>query len=195
MGSRWIAIAAAAAGLALAGAGALVVERLSAPKSLFTVVSVGAQRLSFASGYVRRRDDGAAELVAFLPDFAPAAGFADLAATTDLDDRFARVVFVGLKPADPEVDPAERMERLYQRFLDENSWSHPGGLTARAFVEAARSRATNCTIEPEGREFAARCHRPDRRARRPAPASPTSASAISTSSCASPLRSYGNGSR
>ena len=162
MRSRLIAMAAVVAAVALAGAAALVVETLRAPESRCAVVTVGAERLTFPRGYVRRRGDGGAELVAFFPDFAPAGDFADVAAATDLDDRFARVVVIGLKSADPEIDPAERTARLYQRFLDENSWSHPGGLVARAFVDGSPFEGDELFyVAPEGREFAARCGRPD----------------------------------
>jgi hypothetical protein len=67
-----------------------------------------------------------------------------------------------LKPADPALDPAERTARLYQRFLDENSWSHPGGLVARAFVNGSPFEGDELFyVAPEGRDFAARCRRPD----------------------------------
>lgn len=159
---RIFATIAAVAALVAVGVGALVAERLRASKPRFAVVTVGGERLTFAAGYLRPRDDGAVELVAFFPDFAPGDGFADVAATTDLDDRFARLVFVGLKPADPALDPAERTARLYQRFLDENSWSHPGGLVARAFVDDSPFEGDELFyVAPEGREFAARCRRPD----------------------------------
>ena len=125
-------------------------------------MTVGAERLTLASAYLRPSGAGAADLVAFFPDFTPAGGFADVAAATDLDDRFARLVFIGLKPADPTLDPAERTARLYQRFLDENSWSHPGGLVARAFVDGSPFEGDELFyVAPEGRDFAARCRRPD----------------------------------
>jgi hypothetical protein len=126
------------------------------------VATVGGERLTLASAYLRPNRDGAAELVAFFPDFTPAGGFVDIAAATDLDDRFARLVFIWLKPADPALDPAERTARLYQRFLDENSWSHPGGLVARAFVDGSPFEGDELFyVAPEGRDFAARCRRPD----------------------------------
>ena len=154
----WFAIPAA---LAAAAAG-LAIVRLGAPQSPSAIVTVGAERLELASAYVRRRADGAAELVAFFPDFTPAGGFADVAAAADLDDRFARIVFVTPRPADPGIDPAERMSRLYERFLEENSWSHPGGLVARAFVDGSPFAGDELYyVAPEGRQFAARCRRPD----------------------------------
>jgi hypothetical protein len=160
MRSRTFALVAAV--VALAGAGALAYRQLAAPAPRFAVATVGAERLKLASAYLRPRRDGAVELVAFFPDFTPAGAFADVGAATDLDDRFARLVFIGLKPADPALDPAERTVRLYQRFLDENSWSHPGGLVARAFVDGSPFEGDELFyVAPEGRDFAARCRRPD----------------------------------
>lgn len=155
----WFVIPAA---LVLAVAAGLAVERLGGPKSPFAVVTVGGERLELASAYLRRRADGGPELVAFFPEFTPAGGFADVAAATDLDDRFARIVFVTLRPADPNLDPAERASRLYERFLDETAWSHPGGLVARAFADGSPFAGDELYyVAPEGREFAARCRRPD----------------------------------
>jgi hypothetical protein len=162
MRSRTVALAAAFVALALVGAGAFAYRQLAAPVSRFAVATVGGERLKLASDYVRPGRAGAVELVAFFPDFFPAGAFADVAATSDLDDRFARLVFIGLRPADPALDPAERTARLYQRFLDENSWSHPGGLVARAFVDGSPFEGDELFyVAPEGRDFAARCRRPD----------------------------------
>jgi len=159
---RNVALVAFVVALVLAGAGALVLRQLAAPVSRLATVTVGAQQLTLSSAYLRPSGDGAAELAAFFPDFTPAGGFADVAAGTDLDDRFARLVFIGLRPADPTLDPAERTARLYQRFLDENSWSHPGGLVARAFVDGSPFEGDELFyVAPEGRNFAARCRRPD----------------------------------
>ena len=72
------------------------------------------------------------------------------------------MVFVTLKPADSSLDPAERTAKLYQRFLVETSWSHPGGLIARAFQDGSPFEGDELYyVAPEGREFAARCRRPD----------------------------------
>jgi hypothetical protein len=162
MRSRIVALVAAVVALALVGAGVLAYRRLAASAPRFAVATVGGERLTLASAYLRPSRADAAELVAFFPDFTPAGGFADVAAATDLDDRFARLVFIGLKPADPALDPAERTARLYQRFLDENSWSHPGGLVARAFVDGSPFEGDELFyVAPEGRDFAARCRRPD----------------------------------
>lgn len=162
MRSRSVALVAAVIALAVVVGAALVYRRLAPPAPHSATVTVGAERLTLASAYLRPSGAGAADLVAFFPDFAPAGGFADVAAATDLDDRFARLVFIGLKPADPTLDPAERTARLYERFLDQNSWSHPGGLIARAFVDGSPFEGDELFyVAPEGREFAARCRRPD----------------------------------
>jgi hypothetical protein len=159
---RTVALVAFVVALALVAAGALVLRRRAAPVAHLATVTIGAERLTLASAYLRPSGDGAAELVAFFPDFTPAGGFADVAAGVDLDDRFARIVFVGLRPADPALDPAERTARLYQRFLAESSWSHPGGLVARAFVDGSPFEGDELFyVAPEGRDFAARCRRPD----------------------------------
>jgi hypothetical protein len=155
-------LALVAAGVALVGVGALAYRQIAAPVSRFAVATVGAERLKLASAYLRPGRAGPVELVAFFPDFAPAGAFADVAAATDLDDRFARLVFIEVKPADPALDPAERTARLYQRFLDETSWSHPGGLVARAFVDGSPFEGDELFyVAPEGRDFAARCRSPD----------------------------------
>jgi hypothetical protein len=162
MRSRTLALVAVVVALALAGVGALAYRRLAAPAPRFAVATIGVERLKLASAYLRPSRNGDAELVAFFPDFTPAGAFADVGAATDLDDRFARLVFIELKPADPALDPAERTVRLYQRFLDENSWSHPGGLVARAFVDGSPFEGDELFyVAPEGRDFAARCRRPD----------------------------------
>jgi len=161
MGLSWRRIA-LLAGVAALAAAAPIVVRVGAPTPGFAVVSIAGQWFKVASAYVRPRDDGALELVADFPGFEPAGGFADVNAATDLDNRFAHVVFIALRPADPALDPAERMARLYERFLDENSWSHPGGLIARAFVDGSPFEGDELYyVAPEGREFAARCRRPD----------------------------------
>jgi hypothetical protein len=159
---RMRTLAFVAALVALAGACALAYRQFAAPASPFAVAKVGAERLKLASAYVRSSRADAVELVAYFPDFTPAGAFADVGDATNLDDRFARLVFISLKPADPALDPAERTARLYQRFLDENSWSHPGGLVARAFVDGSPFEGDELFyVAPEGRDFAARCRRPD----------------------------------
>jgi hypothetical protein len=127
-------------------------------------VEVGGETLTLSSQYWRAsgHDGGAAEIAAFFPDFKPAGGVADITARTDLHDRFDRSVFLTARAADPALDPAERTERLYDRFLVSTSWSHPGGLTAREFEDGSPFEGDELFyVQPEGRQFAARCRRPD----------------------------------
>jgi len=155
--------------LALAGLAAIALApRFRAhepPRSV--AVTLGAERLALSSAYLKpnAREDGATDaldLAAFFPGFSPAGDLSDVTAGADLAERFARIVFVRAKPSDSSPDPAERPAKLYQRFLEENSWSHPGGLVARAFVDGSPFEGDELYyVAPEGREFAARCRRPD----------------------------------
>jgi hypothetical protein len=155
--------------LILAGAAAIALgPRFGAREPpRFVAVTLGAERFTLASAYLKgaARRGGAAdalELAAFFPDFSPAGDLSDVTAGADLAERFQRIVFVTAKPSDSSLDPAERPVRLYQRFLDENSWSHPGGLIARAFEDGSPFEGDELYyVAPEGREFAARCRRPD----------------------------------
>lgn len=156
------------AALALAGGATLYAARHRPADPLRPVANtLGQQRLSAPAAYLRpeSRRGGATdalEMAALFPDFSPAGDVGDVSARTDLAERFARLVFVTAKPADSSLDPAERPARLYERFLDANSWSHPGGLVARAFVDGSPFEGDELYyVAPDGREFAARCRRPD----------------------------------
>jgi hypothetical protein len=87
---------------------------------------------------------------------------------TDLDRRLAETVFILVKPPDPSLDPADRTARLYERFLEDDAWSRPGGLIARASGDASTLRGDELYFTaPEGREFAARCRKPGPTAKTP----------------------------
>lgn len=158
----------AVAALALAGGGALVVSRARPSDPLRPVaITLGGEALRVPGAYLRpnSRQGGAMdalEMAAHFPDFSPAGETRDVDARTDLADRFARLVFVTVKPSDSSLDPAERPARLYARFLEATSWSHPGGLVARAFADGSPFEGDELFyLAPDGREFAARCRRPD----------------------------------
>ena len=160
---RWAAIAVAALFLIAAG---VFVFRGGAPRDerdALEPFTLAGERLSLPAAYFRTRaEDGAVELAAFFPDFAPAGRFDEIDARTDLDKRFQRLVFLELRPADKSIDPAERTARLYVRFLSETWWSHPGGLLAREFEPGSPFEDDELYYSPpDGRDFAARCHRPD----------------------------------
>jgi hypothetical protein len=131
--------------------------------------SVGAATLLLPGGYFRLDSRGGGQLdklnlVVFYPDFAPAGDLRDIAAATDLGERHDRLVFMTISPADASLDPADRPVKLYARFLDPNAWTHPGGLIARDFLPGSPFEGEELYFAaPEGREFAARCGKPDQR--------------------------------
>jgi len=135
--------------------------------------TVGQAKLAMLSRFLRpsSRHDGpttALEAAAFFPGFAPAGDFDDVTAKTDLDRRLAETVFIVVRPPDASLDPADRTARLYERFLEDDAWSHPGGLIARAFADDSPFRGDELYFTaPEGREFAARCSKPDPTAKTP----------------------------
>jgi hypothetical protein len=115
------------------------------------------------SGYFRASAEGGEriDLAAFYPNFTPAGQTRDIAEDTDLGERYQRLVFITLTPADESLDPADRTARLYARFLETDGWTQPGGLIARAFQAGSPFEGDELYyVAPEGRDFAARCSRP-----------------------------------
>jgi hypothetical protein len=131
--------------------------------------SVGDAVFALPSGYFRPSSRAGGrmeklELAAFFPDFSPAGDLADIVSATDLEERHEKLVFVTLTQADLALDPADRPAKLYARFLDPEAWSQPGGLIARGFVAGSPFEGEELYFTaPEGRQFAARCGRPDPR--------------------------------
>ncbi|WP_158814954.1 hypothetical protein [Methylocapsa sp. S129] len=134
---------------------------------------VGAARFTLLSGYFRpsSRDGGRLDrldLAAFFPDFGPAGEAGDIDGKTDLAERYQRLVFITVTPADSSLDPAERPTKLYARFLEPDQWSHPGGLLASAFQAGSPFEGQELYFAaPEGRAFSARCSRPDQTQKTP----------------------------
>ncbi len=113
--------------------------------------TVGQAKLAILSRFLRpsSRRDGptpALEAAVFFPGFAPAGDFDDVTAKTDLDRRLAETVFIVVRPPNPSLDPADRTARLYERFLEDDAWSHPGGLIARAFATTVPFAAMNSIL-------------------------------------------------
>ena len=167
----WIAAIAAILSFALAGG---VAWKAAQPARAlpFTTFQLGSAKLTILNGYLRPSSRGGArdriQVAAFYPDFAPAGADDDIRRDTDLDARFAKTLFLTLSPASGDLDPAQRVGKLYLRFLDETNWSHPGGLIARAFADDSPFRGDELYFTaPEGREFAARCRKPDPTANTP----------------------------
>jgi hypothetical protein len=175
MPSRFVALAigAAALALSLAGAGLLWRFEQSRPAPTTRLAIVGATRFSLLSGYLRPSSRGGGrldrlDLAAFFPDFAPAGEIDDIDSRTDLAERFQKLVFLTIRPADSDLDPAERPSKLYARFLETDQWSHPGGLVASAFQAGSPFEGQELYfVAPEGRAFAARCGRPDQSQKTP----------------------------
>ena len=172
MSSRFAAlyVSVAALALSLAGAGLFLrFERSGAAPPTRQAV-VGAARFTLLSGYFRPSSRGGErlDLAAFFPDFAPAGEADDIDGNTDLGERYQKLVFIAIKPADSSLDPAERPTKLYARFLESDQWSHPGGLLASAFQAGSPFEGQELYfVAPEGRAFAARCGRPDQTQKTP----------------------------
>jgi len=161
----WIAAIAAILSFALAGG---VAWKAAQPARAlpFTTFQLGSAKLTILNGYLRPSSRGGArdriQVAAFYPDFAPAGADDDIRRDTDLDARFAKTLFLTLSPASGDLDPAQRVGKLYLRFLDETNWSHPGGLVAQAFKPDSPFAGDELYyVAPEGHEFAARCPLPD----------------------------------
>jgi hypothetical protein len=158
------------AAFVLAGAGFGLWRAFTASrKPTIVEASVGGASFALPSGYFRAssRRGGRLEkleLAAFFPDFAPAGDLTDIVSGADLNERHERLVFVTITEADQTLDPADRPVKLYARFLDPEAWSQPGGLLARGFVGGSPFEGEELYFTaPEGRQFAARCGRPDPR--------------------------------
>jgi hypothetical protein len=134
---------------------------------------VGAARFVPLSGYLRpqSRAGGRLErldLAAYFPDFTPAGEARDVDVKTDLSERYDKLVFIEIKPAEPGLDPAERTAKLYARFLETEQWSHPGGLVAAAFQAGSPFEGQELYfVAPAGRVFAAVCGRPNQERKTP----------------------------
>jgi hypothetical protein len=156
-------------GLALVAATGFAVWRVLRPTqgSTTTQAAVGVSTFSLPSGYFRpgSRAGGRVdklELATFFPNFAPAGDLSDIVGATDLAERHDKLIFITISEADLTLDPADRPAKLYARFLEPDEWTHPGGLIARGFVAGSPFEGEELYYAaPEGREFAARCGRPD----------------------------------
>ena len=159
--------AVAAALLALSLAGLWLIARTPAGQATGAEVTLGPARLVFPAGYARfagQRGGGAFdrfEIAATFPDFAPAGEVSNPSPALDLAERHDQTIFISLAAKEPGLDPAERPVKLYARFLEQEEWSHPGGLVMRRFLAASPFDGEDLYIAPpEGRLFAARCMRP-----------------------------------
>jgi len=128
-------------------------------------IYLGPVRLAVPPTYVRNPDNRRSgefaelEIAVVARDFRPAPSA--LILRPGAEDVASDIVFLTLREQEKTLDPAERPARLYVRFLEQEQWSHPGGLTMRRFEAASPfSREDLYMAPPEGRLFAARCMRP-----------------------------------
>ncbi len=75
-------------------------------------------------------------------------------------------IFLAILREDGVIDPAERVNDIYGRFLEPDIWQNPGGLLLRRFSPDSPYGDEELFISPpDGRAFAARCRRPPPRDR------------------------------
>jgi hypothetical protein len=99
------------------------------------------------------------DLIYQWPDFQP--GYPRSSDTLSQRDSF---VFIALQPADNTLEPTRRPAELYGHFLTADTWSNPGGLLMRRFDASSPYNDEELYLAaPEGREFSARCAKPDDR--------------------------------
>lgn len=161
MRSRALLIAAGVVfALTIAGGAATLRALLRSPGASITGFDgmIGGVRVVVPAAYVRAAADGGGErvdLVAAFPDFAAAATL------PEGGERRDRLIFMTLAAPEDALDPADRTAKLYSRFLEPETWSHPGGLIMRRFRDASPYQGEDLYLAPpEGRAFAARCLRP-----------------------------------
>jgi hypothetical protein len=100
------------------------------------------------------------DIVALFPEMSPAGvPPATTTALTAQDPR--RLIFVAVLRGDGVLDPSERPQELYGRFLEPDTWQNPGGLLLRRFEAGSPYEDEELFIAPpDGRVFAARCRKP-----------------------------------
>ncbi len=163
MGKGLITLAAALGMAAIAAGGGWLVLLFLRPEAArgpgLAVAVIGPATLRYDPAYGRASDDinggrlDRLDIAARFPSFAPA-GPDPLAGG-------APVVFLRIEEADPVLPPEDRTAKLYERFLEPEQWSNPGGLVMRRFEAGSPyEREELYYAPPEGRLFAARCTRP-----------------------------------
>lgn len=128
----------------------------------FASLYVGGQIVTVDRAMIRNpdlRDGGAVnrlDLVLTWPDFRPAGA--------QLHDPDRDLVFVAIEDATvrtkspDDIDPADRPNALYSRFLEQEAWSNPGGLVMRRFKAGTPYEGEELYVSsPDERVFSARC--------------------------------------
>ena len=138
-----------------AGLGAHALIRGQAPKQPIEMlpVTAGGLRMVVPSNYARGgvATGNRIDLVLRHPDMTPAV-------TAPADS--PGLVFVAVMPSDGEMDPAQRVQDLYGRFLEADTWQNPGGLLLRRFQAGSPYEDEELYLAPpDGHDFAARCRK------------------------------------
>jgi hypothetical protein len=158
--------------LAMAGAGAgVVIFTLTRPADdaagavRIVPVTIEGLRLSVPAGYFRSGvvPRGAMaeriDLVFEFPDMKPVASRSPVSGHQE--QLHQRQVFMAIMRSDGVIDPAERPQELYGRFLEPDVWDNPGGLMMRRFApDSPYSDEELFLAPPDGRRFSARCRKP-----------------------------------
>jgi hypothetical protein len=100
------------------------------------------------------------DLVARFPDMI-AAGIPPSTTTVLAAQDPRMLVFIAVLRGDGVLDPSERPQELYGRFLEPDTWENPGGLLLRRFEAGSPYEDEELFIAPpDGRAFSARCRKP-----------------------------------
>jgi hypothetical protein len=156
--------------LALAGAAAGVViftltqpadDRIGAAR--IVPVTIEGLRLSvpaayFRSGIIPRGTS--AERIDLIADFPEMNAGEKRGPAADQQKISQRQVFIAVMRSDGLIDPAERPQEIYGRFLEPDIWDNPGGLMMRRFApDSPYGDEELFLAPPEGRRFSARCRK------------------------------------
>jgi hypothetical protein len=125
---------------------------------------IGSVRLRVSPHFLRKREDivggqtSELQLALDARTFGPPPRLAPLA--PDEPEAMADAIYVTITPPDPAVEPADRMARLYGRFLESDVGASLAGLERRSFEPGSPYEGEDLYFTPpEGRLFAARCLR------------------------------------
>jgi hypothetical protein len=127
-------------------------------------VSIGSLRLNVPGAYVRGGHLIRSGAVERFPDM-QAAGLPPASTAQIAQQNALMLIFIAVIRADGGLDPADRPQEIYGRFLEPDTWQNPGGLVLRRF-EAKSPYADEelFLAPPDGRAFSARCRRAEAQA-------------------------------
>jgi hypothetical protein len=133
-------------------------------------ISIGPLRLNVPGAYLRGGHlirSGAVErvdVVARFPEMS-AAGLPPASTTEIAQQNAMTMVFIAVIRSDGGLDPADRPQEIYGRFLEPDTWQNPGGLVLRRFEPKSPYADEELFLAPpDGRAFSARCRRAEAQA-------------------------------